>query len=333
MKIVRMVGIISWLAVGAIVSPPAAEKSGNLEPIIFTTCIETQQEILPARIMVESLRTFGGRFKDAPVWIYVSQEFQAAQTESLAQFASLAAEVRTAEAPENATWFYLARKVFAAAQAESAAKGNAAILARLDPDTIFIREPSEFILPEGKDLGYRPVFHRNICPLYDEPRDAYWSRAYEIMSIRRTALFPMVTPADEDTIRPYFQAGCVVVRPERRIMKKWEEMLILLAGNPVIKEICEKEPRKRLFTFQVALTGAILNGVERDEMMEFSDRINYPIFFGEMFGAKRDFHDISDAVTVRYEHFFQNPPPDWETKLKGSADRIAWIKEHFSRPH
>ncbi len=306
-------------------------KDTGLEPIVFTTFIETEDEIRRAQVMVESLRTFGDRFKDAPVWVYVSEQFLAAESESLARFTYFAAEVRTGKAPENATWFYLARKVFAAAQAESAARGKAAVLARLDPDTIFIREPAEFILPEGKNLGYRSVFHRNISPLYDEPLDAYWSRAYKSMGIRETAVFPMITPADEDTIRPYFQAGCVVVRPEKGIMKKWEDMLVLLAEDPIIREISEREPRKRLFTFQVALTGAILNAVERDEMLEFSARINYPVFFREMFGAKKDFHDISDAVTVRYEHFFQNPPLDWERKLKGPADRIAWIKKRFSR--
>lgn len=377
MKTVRMIGIISWLAVIAAALafvPPAASaaakeivsicptarsgqtqcdraeriancpepgereddapillKGTSHEPIVFTTFIETEEEILPARVMVESLRTFGGRFKDAPVLVYVSEKFMAAESGSLARFASLGAEVRTSEAPEDASWFYLARKVFAAAQAESAAKGNASVVARLDPDTIFIREPEEFILPEDKALGYRPVFHRNICPLYGEPLDGYWGRAYEVMGIRESAVFSMVTPADEDTIRPYFQAGCVVVRPEKGIMKKWAEMLVRLAGDPAIREICALEPRKRLFTFQVALTGAILNVVDRDEMLEFSDRINYPIFFREMFGAKKDFHDISDAVTVRYEHFFQNPPPDWEMILKGPADRIAWIKERFSR--
>jgi hypothetical protein len=48
-----------------------------------------------------------------------------------------------------------------------------------------------------------------------------------------------------------------------------------------------------------------------------------------MFGAKKDFHDITGAVTVRYEHFLQNTPPDWDRKLAGPANRIAWIKERF----
>jgi hypothetical protein len=300
-------------------------------PLVITTFVETPEEILWASIMVESLRTFGGRLKDAPVWVYASKEFRAAESESLARIASFGAEVRTGRSEEGVTWFPLSGKVVAASQAETEAAGKVAYLARLDPDTIFLDEPDEFLLPGDKDLGYRPVFHRTISPLYEEPLDVYWSRAYELMGIKASEIFPVVTPADGETIRPYFQAGCIVVRPERGIMRKWEEMLSLLAADPLIKESCGTDPRKRYFTFQVALTGAVLKGLPRAAMHAFSDRVNYPIFFKEMFGAKREFHDLNRVVTVRYEQFFANPPPGWDKKLTGPADKIAWIKERFSR--
>jgi hypothetical protein len=299
------------------------------EPLVVTTFVEFPDELPRLEVMVESLRTFGGRFKDAPVWAYVAGELLESPSEALDEAERLGAEIRTISAPEDVAWYFLVRKVFAAAHAEAEAAGKAAILARLDPDTIFVDEPAEYILPEGKTMGWRPVFHRNISPLFDEPLDDYWSRAYEVMGVRNASVFPMVTPADDDKIRPYFQAGCVVVRPERGIMRKWEENLVLLAADPSIRVSCEKDQRQRTFTFQVALTGAVLNGLERRELLAFSDRINYPIFFREMFGAKKDFHDITGAVTVRYEHFLQNTPPDWDRKLAGPADRIAWIKERF----
>jgi hypothetical protein len=308
-----------------------SKQTINHHPIVFTTFIELKEELLSLKVMVESLRTFGGKYKNAPVWIYTTNELMASESEALAKFASLNVEFRASQAPQDATWFFLARKVFAAAQAESDTEGKAAILARLDTDTIFIQEPDEYILPESKSLGYRPVFHRNINPLYSEPLDEYWARAYQIMDINESTAFPMVTPADGDTIRPYFQAGCIVVRPKQGILRKWAEMFAVLYQDSVIKELCKQDQRKRIFTFQVALTGAILNNLDRSEMIEFSDRINYPIFFREMFGAKRDFHDISNAVTIRYEHFFVNPPKDWDKQLNGPEDRIAWIKERFSK--
>ena len=79
------------------------------------------------------------------------------------------------------------------------------------------------------------------------------------------------------------------------------------------------------------MTGAVLKNLMRDEMMQMPESINYPIFFKEMFGAKRDFHDITDVSLIRYEHFFNDPPEDWDKHLKGPADRIDWMKERFGK--
>jgi hypothetical protein len=236
--------------------------------------------------------------------------------------------LKSVEIPDEAGWYYLSGMVFAAAEAERQAAGKAAVLVFMGTDTIVLDEPSEFILPEGISLGYCPVMHRNISPLYTEPLDAYWSRAYSIMNIDESAVFKMITPADSDTIRPYFNAGCLSTRPERGLFRSWATSYIELCRDSLLKREAEKDAMKRVFTFQVALTGTFLNNLERDEMWEFSKRYNYPIFFKEMYGAKNDFNDITGVATIRYEDFFDNPLPDWDKLPSGPPDRIAWIKEH-----
>jgi hypothetical protein len=295
--------------------------------IVFATFAEQESDLARVRIMIESIRTFAGRFKDAPVWVYLTERLLASESEHLGGIESLGAEFSLGQAPEEATWFYLSRKVFASAQAEAEAAAKAVILVWLDVDTIFLQEPGEFLLPKGKSLGYRPVMHRNISPLYEEPLDDFWKRAYKNMSIPESLVFPMITVADGDKIRPYFNAGCLIVRPERGLLRKWAETFPLLYKDPALREMCRQDERKRIFVHQVALSGAIMKHLGREEMLELSDRINYPVFFREMFGAARDFHDIMDAVTIRYENFFDNAPPDWDKRLSGPPDRIAWLKK------
>lgn len=306
-----------------------AEAGAVQTKIIFATFAEQESDLARTRIMIESIQRFAGRFNDAPVWVYLTEGLLASESDLLEEVDSLGAEFRLGQAPEEATWFYLSRKVFASAQAEEEAEGKADILAWLDVDTIFLQEPGEFLLPKGKSLGYRPVMHRNISPLYEEPLDDFWKRAYEKMSVPEALAFPMVTVADGDEIRPYINAGCLIVRPERGLLREWAETFPLLYKDPVLKEMCRQDERKRIFIHQVALSGAVMKHLGRNEMLELSNRINYPIFFGEMFGAKRDFHDISRAVTIRYESFFINPPSGWDKILSGPLDRIAWIKERF----
>lgn len=111
----------------------AAAQITALQPkIIFATFAEQKSDIERIRIMVESIRAFAGRFKDAPVWIYLTEGLLASESELLEKVNSLGAEFMLGQAPEEATWFYLSRKVFAAAQAEEKAVGKADILAWLE---------------------------------------------------------------------------------------------------------------------------------------------------------------------------------------------------------
>ena len=71
--------------------------------------------------------------------------------------------------------------------------------------------------------------------------------------------------------------------------------------------------------------------LERGEMTELSSRFNYPVFFDRLFEADEAFNSIEDAVTIRYDVFFRKAPPDWEKKLKGPKEKIAWLKERISR--
>jgi hypothetical protein len=301
------------------------------QPIVFATFAEQPQQLDNIRIMSESIRRFGGEYQNAPIWLYVPQALKDRESGALNRLSELNVEIKTSTAPEDALWFFFARKVFASGQAEAEAEGKAAILAWLDDDTIVLQEPREFILPKNKSLGYRPVMHKNIGLLYAEPVDAFWARAYEKMSVPESSLFPMVTPADGDTIRPYFNAGCMVVRPEQHILRRWGEYFTTLYQDSLLADFCRQDIAKRIFIHQAALTGAILNHVERNKMLEFSNRINYPIFFKEMFGAKRDFRNLQDVVTFRYETYFRNPAPDWHEQLQGPADKIDWLKQHLNR--
>lgn len=306
--------------------PPVNEK----QSFIFCSYAENPDQVHFLVPMVESIRTFAGKYRDTEVWIYIIPELITREALTIEKLASMNVVVKEIEVPDDAAWFFLSGKVFASAKAEAEAEGKTDILVFLNYDTVFLSEPDEFNLPENKKLGYRPVMHKNVGLLYSEPLDSFWMRIYERMSIDESRLFPMVTPADEDTIRPYFNAGLLIARPEAGILRKWVEYYGKLYQDNLIRHMCEQDIRKRIFLHQTALTGAILNNYTRKDILLLSDRINYPIFFSEQFGAKKDFHDITDVVTFRHESYFNNPDPDWEKKLTGPQEKINWIREHLT---
>ncbi len=281
-------------------------------------------------VLAESIRTFGGAFARSPVWVFVPEELEL--SDSVRQrLDSLAVEIRRSSVPPEALQFYFARKVFAAAEAERVATEESAILVWMDEDTVVLTEPSAFVLPDGIALAYRPVMHNIIGSLYAEPPNEFWRRLYDLMQIPDSALFPMTTPADRQEIRAYFNAGLLVVRPERGVLRQWAEYFKTLYTDSVLVEWARQDQLKRIFVHQTALVGAVLNTLKRNEMIELSERYNYPLFFKEMFGAIDEFTSVDEIATLRYDVYFRDPAPDWHTKLHGPADRIEWLRQRLGQ--
>jgi hypothetical protein len=318
------------LLLASTIALSAGAAPGGRAPILFATYADDAASLENTRLLALSLRAFGGAYRGAPIRLYLPEGFAPAESDTLKALRDLGVEIRTSPWPAGADWFFYGPKPFAAAQAEADATGKTAVLAWLDDDTAVLQEPGEFLLPAGKSLGYRPVMHRNIGLLFDQPLDAFWGRVYELLSVKASSLFPVVTPADGDTLKPYINAGCLALRPERRLLAKWAECFTTLYRDSLLTEMCRQSRLHRVFIHQAALAGAMVTHLSRDEMLELSDRINYPIFFQQMFGAKRAFNDITGVVTFRHESFFRDPTPGWEQQLEGPADRIAWIREHLA---
>jgi hypothetical protein len=144
-----------------------------------------------------------------------------------------------------------------------------------------------------------------------------------------TAVFAVTTPADNKKIRAYFNAGVLVVRPERQLLRKWAESFSILVADSAIAGMCREDALKSVFLHQAALAGAVLAAVARNETAELSDRINYPLFFHDRFQSERPFDSIEDAVTVRYDIYFRDPAPGWSAKIKGPTEKTAWLKARF----
>lgn len=310
---------------------PMHLQSDQPTTIIFATYAETEVELRHARVLAESIRAFAGRFREAPMWVYVPETLASTiADETMNLFLELRVEIRTSRIPDDAGWFYYAGKTFAAGAAEAAADEKATILVWMDEDTIVMQEPVDLVLSDGIGFAYRPVMHNRSGSLYSEPPDPFWSRIYEKLAIDPKALFSMVTPADRQTIRAYFNAGLLVVRPEHQILRKWGDSFTVLYRDSVLARMCREDVTHRIFLHQTALVGAVLNTLEQDALVELSEWYNYPMFFKKMYGADTEFDSIDNIVTLRYDIYFRNPDPDWADQLKGSAHLISWMKERLN---
>jgi hypothetical protein len=307
----------------------AGVKDGERVRMVFASYAADAEQIAHTLILAESIRDFCAGGKDAPVWVFAPKEALGGEGTARAKFDALGVELLAIETPGGAADVPFGGKVFAAAAAEEKAAGRAQILAWLDEDTIVLAEPAEFDLPAAVTFGYRPVMHRRIGSLFEQPVDAFWGRVYELLSVREESVFAVTTPADGKKIRAYFNAGVLVVRPERRLLRKWAESFSVLLGDADVRKMCAEDVFKNVFLHQAALAGAVLSTVGKTETTEFSERINYPLFFNEKFESAEEFYSIADAVTIRYDVYFRDPRPGWSGRIEGPAEKVAWLKARF----
>lgn len=308
----------------------AFNESAGIDKILFASYVVIDANIPYCLNLGESIRKFAGSLKDSPIHVYYTAQMRESVEKHLDKFSDLSIKLKKATLPPVSGQYFFGFKPAFAAQAESDAEREKAILAYLDPDVIFINEPREFILSSDEYLAYRPVMHQNIGSLYSEKPDKFWTAIYQKMDVPESTLFPMEAIADKNIIRPYFNAGLVILRPERGVLRRWSEHYESLANDPDIIELC-RDQQYNIFLHQAILTGVILNHIDREEMKLLPFAYNYPLFFEKFYESKLRFDSIENIVSLKVDFSFKQLPEDWDRKLKGSEEKISWLKSHYDR--
>ncbi len=288
---------------------------------LFATWAASRRELVHCSALARSLRQFGGMFADSPVWLF-SPSSLAADDTTLRDFDRHVALGPVGEAFQGIPF---ASKVFAAAAAEEAGEGAADILAWLDEDTVIVGEPSDFLLRSSCDFAFRPVMHNRTGSLASEPPADDWQALYDCLQIDQERLFPVVTPVDRQTIRAYFNAGILIVRPELGLLRTWLSDFKKAVRDPNLSALRKDRQDLSIFLHQMALVGAPFETTTPQRMLQLSDAYNYPLFFQANFDSPRSFDDLHGVVTLRHDVYFRDPDPDWPNLLKGPASCIDWL--------
>jgi len=191
----------------------------------------------------------------------------------------------------------------------------------MDRDTIVLQEPTEFLISAGQGLGYRPVHHKLIGSAWDQPTDSFWELIYEVCDVPGENLFAMMTHAGE-RIRPYFNAGIYIIRPENGLLAQWRDMFLKWYRQPQFKTYYEKNHLYAIFIHQAIFTGVLLQNLKTGEMTELSPKINYPLHLQEDVPVDQRPKTIDKLVTVRYEKIFDKP--DWR-QLPITESLKSWL--------
>jgi hypothetical protein len=278
-------------------------------------------------LLTESIRAFAGSLSQAPIWCFTLGNEKCLSETAKDRLSALNTTFIHFEANAEIPQFPFMRKAFLSAQAESIAQNKTDLLVWLDNDTIVLQEPKGFVLQDSKNLGCRPVHHTIIGSRHDEPLDLFWTQVYRYCRVPEDRVFPMMTHVDGTRIRPYFNAGLLVVRPEKRLLQTWRDNFLEIYKAADFQEFYEKDKRYTFFMHQAVLAGTILSTLQTDEIDELPPTYNYPLhLYWEDVTENRP-SSLEETITFRYEDFFERL--EWRKKIPAKEQLKKWIGERL----
>lgn len=272
------------------------------EEIIFSTIIyPVKSSEANALVLAESIRSFAGALAQARIWCYVPDYGKEVSPATRGRLRELDVDLIPFTIDRDVLRFFFTAEITAVSLAESRSRDQAELLAWMDSNTIVLQEPKAFLLPSDKSLGFRPVHHTLVGSRWDEPLDPFWTLVYDRCGVPEDRVFSMTAHVDGVRIRPYMNAGLLVVRPERHLLRTWRDTFFGQYKTPEFQALYEQDQRYIIFVHQAILTGVLLSALAPDEMEELPPNYNYPLHLYEEDVTNNRPAALGDLVTCRHE--------------------------------
>lgn len=189
------------------------------DEVAFLLCVEANRLEPQARLLCESIRTFGGRYRHAPIVAVSPRPHLAPGPEARARLEKLGVTCVASSLNGSGSPYGTINRIVAGAWAEKELSQPWIVL--LDTDTILVEEP-ELV---RADAGARPVDMKGSASSGpDDPLDAYWDRLCTLAGIELSRLPMLTTTMDRVPIRASYNGGFTVVRRDLGILRKTEEI-------------------------------------------------------------------------------------------------------------
>ncbi len=306
------------------------ERTNGQAKLVFASIVfPDRSSETNALLLAESIRAFAGSLSHAPVWFYVPQNGKQLSTIATNKLSVLDVTLVPFDVDEEVLRFPFTGHSIAAARAESMALDQANFIAWLNPNTIVLQEPRDFLLQDNKTFGFKPVHHTLLGSRYDEPLDSFWTLVYSYCKIPEGRVVPMMTHVEGEKIRPYFNSGLLVTRPERNLLRAWRDAFLEAYQEPAFREFYQQDERYAIFIHQAVLSGVILSILTTEEMQELPQTYNYPLHLHTEDITGNRPSGLEDLVTVRHEGFYKDP--DWRKKMPAGEPIKQWITERLLR--
>jgi len=292
------------------------------DEIVFLTLVRDDSERLFARLMIESLRSFGGAFAQYPIWLFDA----APRSGPGSGTATPDAQVMSLDVPSGIAHYPFADKVCACAEAERLAAPHIHSLVWIDPQCLVVRPPLLWSLGQYFDAAVRPVHIRNVGLAAGEPPDGFWNVIYEMLGVKDIET-TVDTFVDGQHIRSYFNSHAFAIKPTTGLLRRSLECFRALAGDGEFQRTACQDPRHRIFLHQAIWSALLATSLEPERLRLLPPDYNYPYNLHSSVPPERRAVALNDLTSIAYED--RSLDPDAIDDIEVREPLRSWLAAHW----
>lgn len=263
---------------------------------VFLTLVGSIRERESARLLIDSIRSFGGALGHSPIWLFEGNPPEAPCN----RLQSLGVRVLPLTIPGKVARYYYSAKVHACARAEDLATSAVRSLIWLSPEFLVVNPPLLLDLAPSFDAAVRPVHFKNVGLLAAEPLDDFWKQIYETVGTNDVHP-PVESFLDALRIRPYFNTHAFALDPQKGLCRRWLDCFESLVCDRAFQlRVCSDQSHQ-VFLHQAILSAIIVTMLAPHRIRALPPEYNYPYNLHPSVPLDRRAPALNDLVTVAYD--------------------------------
>lgn len=301
--------------------PKQTEGASHPEQTRFVVLVDTAEEQWHGRLLIESLRAFGGRLGDCPVWVFTPDDHAIAG----AYHDMSGVQCLPLHIGDELDHYFLANKVCACARAEEMASSEVRSLVWLSPYALVLQPPLLFDLAPSLDAALPPVHIRNVGSPADEPLDGFWREVYASVGLEEAA-FTVECSVDAQRLRPYFNTHVFSIDPSKRLLQEWRERFRALVADRAFQTRHCADELYRIFLHQAVLSTLLARRLQSERLRLLPKEYSYPLHLHSRVPENRRPASLNALVCPVYEEAFRYP--ETLNGLEVHEPLRSWLVEH-----
>lgn len=266
------------------------------DPALILTWVYSEQSRQDARLMIKSIRSFGGSLRRCPVRVFDSMMSGG----GVGDLQGEGVKIIKLDTPADIRDYLYGHKVYACAQAEQMALEATRSLIWLSPEMLVIQPPELFELAGEVDAALRPVHIQNVGLEINQSLDDFWRGVYKAVGVTEVEL-EVESFVDGKRLRAYFNSAAFSVDPRLGLCQKWLDTFQSLVLNQEFQATNCADNRHQVFLHQAVLSALLAIEIPPDRLRILPPDYIYPYNLHTDVPPVRAAQSLDELVCIYHE--------------------------------